>query len=483
MRTVIIGNGIIAITTALRLALRAKEGDKIIIVGKRSRPGSATLAAAAMLNSFCEVEEGSLDSDIDLFRFELSYQATKMWPQFVLDHMEIAMQHNCLIGECATCMGSKGACFELGTYLINNCSTDSLDDANYNAVIKALNDFLEPYHQVDPKEIPNYKPHALHRANRAIYIPNEGWLNPKLTIRSLEVSVENFDSVEVVDDEVDRIVKNGQLIESVILKNGAQIQGDKFLLTTGATASDLIDKSDIGINIPRIFYSVGVSIQINSPGAAHTKAIRTPNRGLACGIYTVPFYTGPKDPLNEIIIGASSYVTPWQSDKARVGSVQYLLNSAIEQINADFYKASVTTVNVGSRPLSADTYPVIGRTSIPNLIIATGTKRDGFHLSPVISEVLTKLVYDEEIDPRYEYFSPQRKLIRQLTRQEAIETSIKHLMNASYQHGFVASHDKLSDRIIQMHRTDLETLHDKAGAYDWGIPPELIDMYRYGHIN
>jgi len=31
-------------------------------------------------------------------------------------------------------------------------------------------------------------------------------------------------------------------------------------------------------------------------------------------------------------------------------------------------------------------------------------------------------------------------------------------------------------------RADLEALHDKLGATDWGIPPELVDMYRYGHI-
>ena len=30
-------------------------------------------------------------------------------------------------------------------------------------------------------------------------------------------------------------------------------------------------------------------------------------------------------------------------------------------------------------------------------------------------------------------------------------------------------------------RDNLEKLHDQVGAKDWGIPPEMIDMYRYGH--
>jgi len=482
MNIVIIGNGILAVTTALRLALRAKESDKIYIIGKKSRPGSATMAAAAMLNSFCEVEEGSLESEIDLFRFELSYQATRMWPKFVMDHLEVAMQHDCLIDDCKDCGGATGGCFELGTYLINNTATDSLDDANYNAVIKALDDFIEPYSVVDPRDIPNYKPFERNRATRAIYIPNEGWLNPKLTLRSLDASLEGFDCIEFIDEEVESIEKNGNLVENVILKNGNRVSGDKFLLATGATSSEIIDRSNLGISIPRIFYGAGVSIQIKSPNDPHTKAIRTPNRGLACGIYTVPFYTSPNVPLDEIIIGASSYLSPVPIKGARVGSVQGLLNGAMEQINSNFFRAEITAINLGYRPVSADTYPVIGRTSISNLIIATGTKRDGFHLSPLLSEVLMKIIYEEEIDSRFKVFSPERKLIRELSREKAIEISIKHLISSSYQHGFVPSHDRLGEKIKEMYRKELEELHDKVGAFEWGIPPELLDLYRYGHI-
>ncbi len=483
MTTVIIGNGIIALTTALRLALRAGTNDRIIIIGKKSRPDSATMAAAAMLNSFCELDEHGLENDIDIFRFELSYQATRIWPQFVLDHMDIAMKRNCLIDECATCQGSKGACFELGTYLINNHSSDSLDDTNYDVVLKALKDFMEPHFEINPKDIPNYKPQERHRATRALYIPNEGWLNPKLTLRSIEASVEKFDCITLIDEEADVILKEGNSISAVRLNNGQIVEGDQFLLTTGATASDFLDRSAVGVSIPRIFYSIGVSIQLKSPGAPHTKTIRTPNRGLACGLYTVPFYVGHKSPLNEIIIGSSNFVSPSREDTlARTGSVQSLLTGAIEQINTDFYKSTISTINVGARPLSADAYPVIGRTSIQNLIVATGTKRDGFHLSPVLSDTLCKIIHNEEIDPRYEYFSPQRKLIRNMSREKAIELTVKNLVSASYQHGFVPSHDKLAEKIKQMHADELNRLHDKVGAYDWGIHPELIDMYRYGHI-
>lgn len=480
MDTIIIGNGIISLTTALRLAKRAKGPDRIVIIGKKSRPGSATLAAAAMLNSFAEIESGSLDTDIDLFRFELSHLATRMWPRFVAEYMEIAGAR--LPEGCSQCEGHYGACFQLGTYLINNTASDYLDDINFNAVVSALKEFDEPYKEVAPESIPNYKPEQRYRATRAIYIPNEGWLNPKLTMEALESALSAYTCIDYIDDEVSSFVKKGNMIDSVVLKNGDRVSGDKYLLASGATVSDILDKSDLGLDIQKIFYGIGVSIEMRSPENPHRKVVRTPNRGLACGLYTVPFYVSPKVPFDSLVIGSSNLISPVPDEYGRLVSVQSLLKGAMEQINTNFFRASVTRINVGWRPTSSDTHPLIGRTSIPNLIIASGTKRDGFHLSPLLSEVLTSIIYDEDVDSRYEWFRPERKLIRQLDRKKAIEKATQHLMSASYQHGFVPPHNRMSEQMLQMYKEDLERLHDKVGAHDWGIPPEMIDMYRYGNI-
>ena len=42
MNTVIIGNGIVALSIAFRLLQRAGASDRIIVVGPKARPGSAT---------------------------------------------------------------------------------------------------------------------------------------------------------------------------------------------------------------------------------------------------------------------------------------------------------------------------------------------------------------------------------------------------------------------------------------------------------
>ena len=82
MKYILVGNGIIALTTAFRLCNLIGENDNIIIVGPKNRDGSATLAAAAMLNNFGEIEGHTLATSAGKFHFDLSREAAQLWPSF-----------------------------------------------------------------------------------------------------------------------------------------------------------------------------------------------------------------------------------------------------------------------------------------------------------------------------------------------------------------------------------------------------------------
>lgn len=480
MHTVIIGNGIIGLAIAFRLAKRAGSQDRITLIGKKTRPGSATLAAGAMLNSFAEIEKDSLDSEMDLYRFEMSHLATKMWPKF--EHEIIDAAGGRLPAGCKRCQGfSGGGCVDTGTYVVNNTAADDLDDENFDAILNALQEFNEPYRIVNPSDIPNYMPDQRHRATRALYIENEGWFNPRLMVEKLDAALKRFSQVQFVDENVDRLEGGASGVTGVLLESGSKVSGDNFILAAGSAVTGLVEKSKLGIQMQRIFHGAGVSIEIRSKDNPHTKCIRTPNRGLACGIYTVPYFTDPDKPSDHILIGASNFVSPEPVHNGRISSVESILRAAIEQVNFNFYRAELIRVNLGLRPTSQDTYPLIGKTSIDNLIVVTGTKRDGFHMSPLISEQIAAIVYGQKVDERLTWFAPERALIRSMTREEAIDKAVRHQMSAAYQHGFSPSKSRMPDQLKKMYRDDLERLHDEVGANDWGIPPEMLDMYRYGH--
>ena len=479
MHHVIIGNGILALSTAFRLMRRATDADKITVIGRPSREGSATLAAAAMLNSFAEIEVGSLEHEIDLYRFELSHQATQMWPKFEEDI--IAAGGSNLPKACGSCQVLSGGCYDRGTYIVNNTAADDLDDENYDAIVAALEMFNEQHSHVSPKDVPNYMPEQRYRATRALYIPNEGWLNPRIVIEKLDKIVRLSPQVEFIEAHADRLTAKNGLLSGVVLDDGRIVEGDNYLLATGATVTDLLAKSDIGIEMQRVFYGVGTSIEIKSKDYPHTKCVRTPNRGLACGIYSVPYFQGPGIPNDHILIGATNRIMPYPYQYPSMSNVESLTKAAIEQLNANFYRADLVRVNLGWRPTSQDTYPLLGQSSISNLVIATGTKRDGFHLAPLISQMMADLLHGKAFDERMKVFAPERKIIKTLTREQAIEKAARHMISAAYQHGYTPSKSRMGDQVIQMHRDAVEKLHDQVGVTDWGIPPEMLDMYRYGH--
>lgn len=474
MQIAIVGNGVIGQAIAYNLLKNPKFKGSLTIIGKIDRVGSATKAAAAMLNSFAEIEKNSLNSEFDKYRFTLSRSATRMWPVFAKNILEDSQFKTfSLIDEHQP--------FDKGTYVINNAAADDLDDENFEAILAALLEYNEPHSLISPSEIPNYQPEQRFRALRALRIENEGWMNPKMVLEALDKILRLSARVNIVESQARKIVSRNNLVTGIECESGQVIEADQFLIANGASITQLLNESDLGLPIQKIFHGIGVSIEINVKDHMHTNCIRTPNRGLACGVYTAPHEVDFENRIGKILIGATNFISPVPINNPRVNDVQTLLNSATQQVNANFYKSELVNINVGWRPTSQDTQPILGGTSISNLFIAGGTKRDGFHLAPIISEKMTSLILGENVEDEFKWFSPERMPLKLMSRSEAIDKSLKHQISAAYQHGFVPSNAKFSNSVRIGILNDLEKLHDQVGALDWGIPPEMLDMYRYGH--
>jgi glycine oxidase len=461
MDAVIIGNGILALTTAYRLRKLSPE-SRITIVGPADRRGCASLAAAAMFNSFAEIDAGTLTNKIERQKFLFNKLSTPLWPSLLKE-----IEHE---------SGVKLS-FGFGTFVINNHASDSLEDENFNAIVSALNEFRELYEVVSPVTIRHYKPAARLRAARAIYINGEGWVNPRSLFAALEKILTRDSRVTWVDHYCTSLNRSGSNVTHAELDNGERKPGDVFLLAPGAAFTKIIAASNLDIQFPKIFYGVGCSILLRTEGATLTNCIRTPNRGLACGVYAAP------QDLEHTLIGASNFISPVPEENVRLTSVYTLIKASMEQINSDYYRCGLKQVNVGWRPTSEDTLPVLGATSIKNLFVATGTKRDGLHCSPVISNALAALMTGQSPGYDLSLFAPERVPIRIYTREEAITTAVRHTINAAYQHDFIPAKNRMVEHLEKYYRDDLINLHESVGAVDWGIPPELVDMYRYGHIS
>ncbi|MFZ4536843.1 FAD-dependent oxidoreductase [Propionivibrio sp.] len=475
MKIIIIGNGILALSTAFRLL---KQGDsELVIIGPRARTGGATPAAAAMLNSFAELEHGSLESKESLEYFGMSHLAAQMWPSFERELIEYA--GDLLPVECASCQILTGGCFGRGTYVINNSTTNHLEDLNYNAVIAGLKEFNESFFEVEPDSIPNYFPEARSRAQRALLIPNEGWLNPKIVLNKLENILYSNPKVKYIDDVVTVLNFNGiDMVESVTVSSGVKIVGENVLLANGVGVTGLIENTPYANLIPPVFSSVGVSIEIRSINEKHSNVIRSPNRGGGCGIYTAPYFKGPNWPRNHILIGASSVTTLNPRFYGRIVSVSHLLHSAIKEVNQEFYNAELIGVNVGNRPIALDGYPLLGRVDGSNLFIITGTKRDGFHLAPLISEFIAKQIISPNSVNPYTLFRPDRDVIKDIPIEKAENSFVASKINEAYQHGFVATNHFQVQQLEADWLSKIRFVHSEIGATTFGVPTQMYSVYR-----
>ncbi len=117
-----------------------------------------------MFNSFCEVDPGTLSNEYETARFLFNMASNRHWPP-LLERIEKESGVRAPAG--------------FGTFLINNHATDSLEDETFDAVLDALRRYEEPHEMVRPADIPQYRPAAKARAARAVYLPREGWANPR----------------------------------------------------------------------------------------------------------------------------------------------------------------------------------------------------------------------------------------------------------------------------------------------------------------
>ncbi|MFM2048284.1 MAG: hypothetical protein RI955_832 [Bacteroidota bacterium] len=460
MDLIIIGNGILALSTAYKIT-KADPNIKIKIIGPADQKGCASLAAAAMFNSFAEIDAGTINNATELKKFEFNKASTPFWKNLL---SELSEESGLEI--------NRG----FGTFVINNHASDELEDRNFDAIIAALKQYKEPYDIINVKEIHNYKPSSAGRAARGMYIPSEGWVNPIQLIQAYIAILKTKQQVTFIDSYCKSIYFENNEIKYAELESGEKISGDNFLLSPGAAFTKIISNSNLTTTFPKVFYGIGCSLLLDTKSETLQNCIRTPNRGLACGVYSAP-----QSPT-QTLIGASNLISPEPADYGRVTSVYTLLKSAMEQINTNYYAATIVKINIGWRPTSADTLPMIGKTSVSNLFVATGTKRDGLHCSPIISDYITAAIIGKPDTINLDSYKPERKLVRFYTREEAIDISVNHTLNAAYQHDFVPSKDKMIDELKLHFRNQITELHNQVGANDWGIPPELLSMYKYGHI-
>ncbi|WP_432956927.1 NAD(P)/FAD-dependent oxidoreductase [Micromonospora haikouensis] len=203
------------------------------------------------------------------------------------------------------------------------------DTVNLRAIAKAAETYGCRAEFAAPTDVPGLTPQV--RAHETLWLPDEGSVDPA----------------------------------HLVLAAGAG--------TTGLLAPALAEQVDA----PPLRSGRGVSLLARVPFSLPA-AVRTPNRGFACGSHMVPRGDGT------IYLGATNRLStePDYGQPATLDEIATLVHDASAELNTTIREAGLVEVRVGHRPVTLDHLPLFGRTGHPMVHLATGTYRCGVLLAP-----------------------------------------------------------------------------------------------------
>ncbi len=202
-----------------------------------------------------------------------------------------------------------------------------------------------------------------------------------------------------VPDAVARIDVAGGRAQGVTTAGGAALAAGTIVLAAGAHSGRIAGLPDDAR--PRVHPVKGQTLRLRMPDG--------PPRILRGSVKGSPVYLVPRAAENgraELVIGASSEeagfdVTP------RAGAVYELLRDAQSLLPA-VSEAELVEVSTALRPGSPDNAPLVGRTSVDRLVVATGHYRNGILLTPITGDGVSALIADGAPPPELLPFTPER---------------------------------------------------------------------------
>jgi glycine oxidase len=412
---VLIGNGVISYSIAYELSKRS-PGLRIAVCGPAQRPGAASVAAGAMLNTFGEITRHTLGSAAGQAKFDVSRHALDRWPAWLAELKEASGDQD------------LDATWTRGTTVLLNAKSGVLDNLNFNAFEAALAKFGEPYEEIDPLSVPGLMPLPDARPLRAIHIPREGAIDARAVLRGLEKAAA-AGGVTTIDGQVTRILSRENRAAGVVLADGTTVCGGTTIVAAGAFSGKLLEATFAPGSIPLMFAGRGVAFTTTRTERGFENVVRTPTRAGNCGLHMVPFGDGRE------YYGATNIAYGAPGQLADLGMSEFLIRVARQQLDTGLFFADIEW-KVGNRPMAIDGFPLLGRTSIDDLVVVTGTYRDGFHCSPVLADLAADDVLDgKRMSKELPLFKPERAPIELMTAEQGIDELIDSAYAGSWEVG------------------------------------------------
>jgi len=364
--TVVVGGGVIGASIAWRAAER---GLSVTMVDPNPGRG-ASWAAAGMLAPVTEVHYG----EEALLRLNLESSAA--YPQFEAELSEAS--------------GRDAGYVRCGTLTVAR-------DADDNAALADLFEFQKGHgldvERLRGRECRRLEPALAPSTRGGILVSGDHQVDNRALMDAL-LSAAERGGVRIVRRRAQGLELEHERVSGVLLAGGERIGCSSVVLAAGAF-SDPIEGLPPEV-VPPVRPVKGQLLHLRGPAEARFATRNV--RGLDAYIVTRPD--------GRVVIGATVEESGFD-ERVTAGGVHDLLRGGFELLPG-VTELELTETSVGLRPTTPDNAPIIGRTDVEGLVIATGHYRNGVLLAPITSAAIADLLVTDEVPELIEAFSPRR---------------------------------------------------------------------------
>ncbi|WP_329179738.1 glycine oxidase ThiO [Streptomyces sp. NBC_01477] len=351
----IVGGGIIGLVTAWRAAQRGLR----TAVADPAPGGGAAHVAAGMLAAVTELQYG------EQTLLDLNLASAARYPDFVAELTE------------ATGLGTGyRPCGTLAVAL----------DADDRAQLRDLHAFQSSLgleaHWLSGRDCRRLEPMLAPGVRGGLRIDGDHQVDPRRLAAALLRAAE-LAGVAFLRSAVVRVECAAGRVTGAVLADGTTVAAGRTVLAAGSGSGRIAGlPADV---LPPVRPVKGQILRLRIP-PAHAPFLSRTVRAAVRGshVYLVPREDG------ELVLGATSEESGWDTT-VTAGGVYELLRDAHELVPG-ITELPLTEALAGLRPGSPDNAPLLGRTALDGLLLATGHHRNGVLLTPVTGDVMAEVL-------------------------------------------------------------------------------------------
>lgn len=379
----VVGGGIIGLVTAWRAAQRGLRAA----VADPAPGGGAAHVAAGMLAAVTELQYG------EQALLDLNLASAARYPDFAAE-----------LGEATGMDPGYRPCGTLAVAL----------DADDRAQLRDLHAFQTSLgldaQWLSGRDCRRLEPLLAPGVRGGLRVDGDHQVDPRRLAAALLRAAE-LAGVAFLRSRVARLECTAGRVTGAVLADGTRAAAGQTVVAAGSESGRLAGlPADV---LPPVRPVKGQILRLRIP-ASHAPFLSRTVRAVVRGshVYLVPRDTG------ELVLGATSEEFGWDTT-VTAGGVYELLRDAHELVPG-ITELPLTETLAGLRPCSPDNAPLLGRTALDGLLLATGHHRNGVLLTPVTGDAMAAALTspDGELPPYAAPFGATRFASRTPERQE-----------------------------------------------------------------